>query len=67
MYEYRVVSTDIAGRATVESQHWILPRAIEAAKKAQRQHWDRGNQILVTVEIRNGNGVWQEAGRAEDY
>ena len=35
MYEYRVVSTDIAGRAT--------------------------------VEIRNGNGVWQEAGRAEDY
>ncbi len=67
MYEYRVVSTDIAGRATVESEHWIYPRAIAAAKKVQRQHWDRGNQILVTVEMRNNGSAWRQAGRAEDY
>lgn len=67
MYNYRVVSTDIADHCTIDSEHFILARAIAAAKKAQRQHDDRGNQIGVTVESRAENGSWWQEGRAQDY
>jgi sRNA-binding protein len=61
MYDYRVVSTDITGRGTIDSQHNIYARAQAAARKAQRQHDDRGNQIEVTVEAWNGS-CWMTEG-----